>query len=85
MMTYATSSPAATTGGGQGNNHIPVSVSSISRSILGVSSSVPAVSQQCPSSLALPAVPHLLPCTSLPFPVLVLSLIHYHIIIHIIS
>lgn len=26
MMTYATSSPAATTGGGQGNNNIPVSV-----------------------------------------------------------
>ena len=26
MMTYATSSPAATTGGGQGNNHIPVSL-----------------------------------------------------------
>lgn len=25
MMTYATSSPAATTGGGQGNNNIPVS------------------------------------------------------------
>lgn len=26
MMAYATSSPAATTGGGQGNNNIPVSV-----------------------------------------------------------
>lgn len=29
MMTYATSSPAATTGGGQGNNHIPVSFYSL--------------------------------------------------------
>lgn len=27
MMAYATSSPAATTGGGQGNNNIPVSLS----------------------------------------------------------